>query len=160
MGLFYFDLSHAVKEHDFIIEKSGGRHGYKDLGLMDSVLEHMTNDIYYPEIHDKAVYLCFSIIKNHAFVDGNKRSSIVLTSYFLEINGLDYCITKFIREMENYAVYVAANFISKELLYAIISSIIYEHDYQEELKVEIALALANQLPDDENSEEDADDDLF
>ncbi len=146
MNLLYFDLGHAVKEHDFIIDKSGGRHGYKDLGLIDSVLEHMTNDVYYPEIHDKASYLCYSIIKNHAFVDGNKRSAIVLTSYFLEINGLNYCINTFIREMENYAVYVAANFISQELLYAIISSIIYEYDYGEDLKIEIAIALANQLP--------------
>ena len=153
MDLLYFDLSHAVKEHDFIIEKSGGRHGYKDLGLIDSVLEHMTNDNYYPQIQDKANYLCYSIIKNHAFIDGNKRSAIVLTSYFLEINGLNYCINRFIREMENYAVYVAANFISQELLHTIISSIIYDYDYEEALKIEIAIVLANQLPDQNDADE-------
>lgn len=160
MNLLYFDLNHAVKEHDFIIDQSGGRHGYKDLGLMDSVLDHMTNDVYYPEIQDKASYLCYSIIKNHAFVDGNKRSSIVLTSYFLEINGLDYCINRFIREMENYAVYVAANFMSQDLLYAIINSIIYDYDYDEELKIEIAVALANQLPQQDDPDEEQPYDLF
>ncbi|RDC56662.1 type II toxin-antitoxin system death-on-curing family toxin [Pedobacter chinensis] len=149
MDLLYFDLNHAVKEHDFIIEKSGGLHGYKDLGLIESVLELMKNDFYYPEIEDKATHLCFSIIKNHSFTDGNKRSSIVLTSYFLEINGLGYCINKFIREMENYAVYVAANFISSELLHKIVTSIIYEDDHNEELKMEIATALSNQLPKNE-----------
>ena len=157
MNFLYFDLNHAVKEHDYIIDKSGGRHGYKDLGLIDSVLHHMANDFYYPEINDKVHFLCYSIIKNHAFVDGNKRSAIVLTSYFLEINGLGYCINRFIREMENYAVYVAANFISQDLLHSIISSIIYDNDYNEELKVSIADALSNQLPEqDEQYENDID----
>ncbi len=155
MDLLYFNLDHAVTEHDFIINKSGGRHGYKDLGLVDSVLHHMKNDMYYPEIQDKASYLCYSVIKNHAFIDGNKRSAIVLTSYFLEINGLGYCIGSFIREMENYAVYVAANFISQDLLHKIITSIIYDYDYDEEIKIEIAIALTNQLPD-FNEENEAD----
>ena len=149
MDLLYFDLNHAVKEHDFIIEKSGGLQGYKDLGSIESVLELMKNDFYYPEIEDKTTHLCFSIIKNHSFTDGNKRSSIVLTSYFLEINGLEYCINKFIREMENYAVYVAANFISSELLHKIITSIIFKDEHNEKLKVEIATALSNQLPQNE-----------
>lgn len=153
MGLIYFDLEHAVKEHDFIIDKSGGRAGNNDLGLIDSVLNHMTNDVYYPEIQDKAAYLCFSIIKNHGFTDGNKRSAIVLTSYFLELNGLDYCVNRFIMEMENFAVYVAANFISQDLLHSIITSIIYDLDYSEGLKLEIAITLSNQLPDFESSDE-------
>lgn len=147
MELLYFDLNHAIKEHDYIIENSGGLSGYENLGLLESVIGHMKNEWYYPEIEDKATYLCYSVIKNHSFNDGNKRSSIVLTSYFLEINGLDYCTTRFIVEMENFAVYVAANFISQDLLHAIITSIIYEDDYNEGLKLEIAHALGNQLPD-------------
>ncbi|RLJ73640.1 type II toxin-antitoxin system death-on-curing family toxin [Pedobacter alluvionis] len=160
MQLLYFDVNHAVREHDFIIDKSGGRHGYKDLGLVESVLEHMTNDLYYPEIEDKAAFLCYSIIKNHSFTDGNKRSAIVLTSYFLEINGLGHCVSHFIREIENYAVYVAANFINQEVLHDIITSIIYEDDYTEELKIEIASALSNQLPMILDSEEEEQDDAF
>ncbi|MBC8051550.1 MAG: Fic family protein [Sphingobacteriaceae bacterium] len=147
MELFYFDLSHAIKEHDFIIEQSGGKHGYKDLGLLESVVTHVRNDEYYPLIEDKVSFLCFSINKNHCFIDGNKRSSIVLSSYFLSLNGLDYCIDRFVREMENIAVYVAANFIDSDLLREIITSIIYEYDFSEELKLKITSALSNQLPD-------------
>lgn len=150
----YFSLDYAIKEHDFIIEKSGGRHGVNNIGLLESVLEHMTNNLYYPNIEDKICFLCFSIIKNHAFIDGNKRSSIVLTGYFFELNGLSYCTTRFFLEMENFAVYVAANLISQDLLHDIITSIIYEDDYNEELKLKIALALGNQISEFTEGHED------
>ena len=64
MDYFYLDTLHAVKEHDFIIENSGGLKGYKDLGLLDSVLEHIQNDLYYPEFEDKVCHLFFSINKS------------------------------------------------------------------------------------------------
>lgn len=152
----YFDLSHAIREHDFIIEKSGGRHGVNNIGLLDSVLEHIKNDVYYPNFEDKVSYLCYSIIKNHAFTDGNKRSAIVLTGYFMEINGLTYCITRFILEMENFAVYVAANFIDQDLFHSIITSIIYQSDYEEDLKLQIAQVLSIQLKEfgEDNEEND------
>lgn len=133
----YFDIEHSVRAHDFIIEKSGGRKGVLDLGKIESVLEHIQNDIYYPELEDKITHLVYSINKLHAFNDGNKRTSIALGAYFLEINGIDYCIDKFIVEMENYAVHVADNIIDKDLLQEIISSILYEGDYSEELKLKI-----------------------
>ncbi|KYG84167.1 death-on-curing protein [Roseivirga seohaensis] len=133
----YFDIEHSVRAHDFIIEKSGGRKGVLDLGKIESVLEHIQNDIYYPELEDKITHLVYSINKLHAFNDGNKRTSIALGAYFLEINGIDYCIDKFIVEMENYAVHVANNIIDKDLLQEIISSILYEDDYSEELKLKI-----------------------
>jgi len=157
LSFFYFDLQYAVKEHDFIIENSGGRHGSNNIGLLESTLEHIKNDWYYPSIEDKATYLCYSINKNHAFTDGNKRSSIVLTSYFLEINGLSYCTTRFVLEMENFAVYVAANYIDQVLLHQIITSILYENDYSEELKLKIAKALSTHIDD---SDMDAGDESY
>jgi death-on-curing protein len=134
---FYFDVAHAVKTHDWIIEHSGGLTGTKDLGQLDSPLEHIKNDWYYPEIEDKLTHLVFSINKNHAFNDGNKRSSIALGAYFLELNGFDYVVSHFVKEMENIAVWVADNVINKELLHQIISSFIYEDEYSEELKLTI-----------------------
>lgn len=143
---FYFDVAHAVKTHDWIIEHSGGLTGDKDLGQIESPLEHIQNDWYYPEVEDKLTHLVFSINKNHAFNDGNKRSSIALGAYFLELNGFDYVVNHFVKEMENIAVWVADNVIGKELLHQIISSIIYEDEYSEELKVAIfeAVEIANQ----------------
>jgi death-on-curing family protein len=158
-GLSYADTV-KLRSADIIkggMEHSGGLHGFENIGLLESVLGHITNEWYYTEIEDKATYLCYSVIKKHSFNDGNKRSAIVLTSYFLEINGLNYCTNRFILEMENFAVYVAANFISQELLHAIITSIIYEDDYSESLKLEIATALSNQFPNDYDSSIDVTD---
>lgn len=134
---FYFDVAYAVKTHDWIIDNSGGLTGTKDIGQLESPLEHMQNDWYYPEIEDKLTHLVFSINKNHAFNDGNKRSSLALGAYFLELNGFDFIVQNFVREMENIAVWVADNVIDKELLHKIISSILYEDEYSISLKLEI-----------------------
>jgi len=137
MAFIYFDFDYAVKEHDYIIEHSGGMTGAKDLGQLNATLDFVRNDNYYPELEDKVAYLFYSINKNHAFNDGNKRSSIALSAYFLEINGLDYLVSKFISSTENIAVDVADNVIDRDLLKEIISSIIYEEDYSYELKLKI-----------------------
>ena len=139
--LIYFDIQYAIRTHDYIIEKSGGRKGVLDSGKVDSVLEHIQNDFYYPELEEKVTHLVYSVNKLHAFNDGNKRTSIALGAYFLEINGIDYCIDKFIIEMENIAVYIADNLISKELLQEIISSILLEEYFNEQLKLKIIDAL-------------------
>jgi death-on-curing protein len=142
---FYFDITHAISVHDNIIEKSGGLVGIKDIGNLESVLEHIQNDMYYPNIEEKLTHLCFSVNKNHAFSDGNKRSSIALSAYFMEINGFDFRISRFLVEMENISVDVADNRIDKELLRDIISSILYEEDFDEELKLRIFQAKTQNL---------------
>lgn len=137
MTFVYFDFNYAVEQHDYIIENSGGFAGAKDLGQLHATLEFVQDDIYYPELEDKVAYLFYSINKNHAFNDGNKRSSIALSAYFLEINGLGYIVSKFISSTENIAVDVADNIINRELLKEIIASIIYEEDFSYELKLKI-----------------------
>lgn len=144
---FYFDVVHAVTVHDWIIEHSGGLAGTKDIGQLESPLEHIQNDLYYPEMEDKLTHLVFSINKHHAFNDGNKRSSLALGAYFLELNGFDYVVKRFVKEMENIAVWVADNVIDKDLLCQIISSVLYEDDYSEAVKLAIveAVQAAEQL---------------
>jgi len=134
----YFDAGHAIKVHDWIIEHTGGRAGNNNVDLLDGPLAHIQNDDYYPAMEDKLSHLVFSINKSHAFVDGNKRSSIALGAYFLELNGYEYCIQDFVQRMENIAVWIADNIINKELTLKIITSLIYEDDYSESLKLEIA----------------------
>lgn len=141
MDYYYFTLEYAIKTHDFIIEQSGGAQGVKDMGLLASVLDHIQNDWYYSEFEAKLTHLVYSVNKNHAFSDGNKRSSIALGAYFLELNGLDYCVDKFIIEMENIAVHVADNRIDKDLLQEIIGSLLFEDEYSEALKLKIIEAL-------------------
>src|SRR6476620_5557655 len=137
MAFTYFDVAHAIEVHDEIIEKSGGLLGIINEGLLDSTLNHVQNDMYYPLLEDKVTHLCHSINKNHCFKDGNKRASIALSAYFLEVNGFGFRVGVYIERMENIAVYVAENRIDKNLLYEIIQSIIYEYDYSEDLKMKI-----------------------
>lgn len=139
--ILYFDVSHAIEVHDYIIEHSGGLHGNRDVGLLESVLEHVQNDIYYPTLVEKLTHLVFSVNKLHAFNDGNKRASLSLGAYFLELNGCDYCVRTFLLRMENIVVWVAEGKISKGLLGKIIQSLIEEDDYNEALKLEILEAV-------------------
>lgn len=140
LRFFYFDAAHAVSVHDWIIENSGGLQGTKNIHHLESPLGHIQNDDYYPEIADKLTHLVYSINKNHAFNDGNKRSSIALGAYFLELNGYDYAVIRFVREMENIAVYLAANAVGKDLLHSIVTSLVYEEEFSEGLKLELIAA--------------------
>lgn len=147
MELIYITTSYAIKTHDKIIEVSGGRPGIIDIGALDSILEHVQNDHYYPEIDHKLTHLVYAINKGHCFNDGNKRTSIALGAFFLELNGLEIFCDKFIIEMENIAVDVADNIIDKELLGEIIFSLISEDEYGESLKLKIINALRSKIQD-------------
>jgi death-on-curing protein len=139
----YFDIEHAISTHDIILEISGGIKGVIDTGRLESILQHIQNDDYYSEFETKLTHLVYSVNKNHCFNDGNKRTSIALGAFFLEINGLDVYVTKFIREMENIAVAVADNLIDKDLLQEVIYALINNDEYSEELKLKIIQALTN-----------------
>jgi len=135
--IFYFDAAHAIEVHEWIINESGGMSGINNLGLLESPLEHIQNDDYYSTIEEKLTHLVFSIIKSHAFSDGNKRSSIALGSYFLKLNGYDYVVRDFVIKMENISVWVAEGKINKVILGEIIKSLIYEDSYSESLQLRI-----------------------
>jgi death on curing protein len=137
MQFNYFTSSYAIQVHDDIINNSGGSLGILNIGLLESTLEHLQNDLYYPEIENKVTHLFYAINKNHSFQDGNKRASIALSAYFLEINNLSFRVNRFIEEMENIAVDVADNRIDKDLLFEIVCSLTYENDFSEELKIKI-----------------------
>lgn len=142
MKLIYFNVNNAILAHKKIIEISGGIDGVKDKGNIESPLYHIQNDDYYPSFEEKLTHLVFSLNKNHAFNDGNKRTSIALGAFFLIINGLEVFADKFIIEMENIAVTVADNIIDKDLLFEIIFSLINDEDYNETLKLKIVNSLS------------------
>jgi death on curing protein len=137
----YFDVYHAIQVHDWIIKESGGMPGINNQGQLESSLEHIQNDLYYPVFIDKLTHLVFAIIQFHVFSDGNKRSSIALGAYFLDLNGYDIT-KKFVKEMENIVVWLAEGKIDKELLGELIESLIYEDDYNESLKLRLFLAIS------------------
>ncbi|KLN95175.1 type II toxin-antitoxin system death-on-curing family toxin [Enterococcus cecorum] len=116
----YIDLEYAIKIHDLIIDEIGGLKGIKDSGQLESVLEHIQNDLYYPTFADKLTHLMYSIVQFHMFLDGNKRSALLLGTYFMNINHYSYYIDIFNERMENVVVDVASGKISKEQLKEII----------------------------------------
>ena len=109
---------------------------------MESVLQHIQNDVYYPDFIDKITHLFFSANKFHCFQDGNKRIAISLSAQFLLMNGYLYCTSRFFAEMENVSYHVAAGRIDKDLLRDIIEAVIMETiDSDEELKLRLLEAI-------------------
>ena len=78
--------------HKLITEKTGGDPNVRDIGLLNSALESAFASFggqeLYPTKHEKGARLGFSLISNHAFVDGNKRIGMYVLLIFLEINGI------------------------------------------------------------------------
>lgn len=87
----YLTLSEALELHRRVIEQSGGADGVRDLAGVESavVQPQMTfgSGELYPSLIDKAAALCFSLVMNHPFVDGNKRIGHAAMETFLVLNG-------------------------------------------------------------------------
>lgn len=145
MAFIYLTLDQAVEIHRKTVEVSGGgAFGHLDLGKLDSVLEHIQNDDYYPTFEEKLTHLFFSACKFHCFQDGNKRIAITLGAQMLLFNGYLYCTSSFIREMENISYHVAAGSIDKDLLREIITAHLEEDEENEALKLKILNAISGQ----------------
>ena len=78
--------------HQLMAEATGGSVGVRDEGLLDSALEGAFATFdgveLYPSKEEKAAKLGYSLISNHAFVDGNKRIGVYVMLSFLELNGI------------------------------------------------------------------------
>jgi len=144
MPLVYLTLEQALETQCKTIDVSGGGlHGEIDVGKLESVLQHIQNDNYYPTFEDKLTHLFFCANKFHCFLDGNKRIAISLCAQMLLLNGFVFRVSPFIREMENVSYHVAAGRIDKELLREIIHAVIYdEYDHDEALKLRVLKAIS------------------
>ena len=87
----YLTTPQVLAIHDQMVKRFGGSHGVRDLGLIESAVERprMTFDgkDLYPDIFLKAAALMHSLLKNPAFVDGNKRTAYSSCGIFLKLNG-------------------------------------------------------------------------
>lgn len=142
--LRYISLSEAIDIHSkTIINSGGGATGHFDLGRMDSVLQNIQNDEYYPDFTDKLTHLFFCTCEFHCFQDGNKRLAITLSAQFLLSNGYMAIASSFFKNMENISYHVAAGKIKKELLKRIMVSILDStYDADEELRLDILRAIS------------------
>ncbi len=106
----YLTLSEVLELYTRIMAQSGGRPGILDLGSLESALAQprMTfgEDELYPTLIEKAAAFGFSLIRNHPFVDGNKRLGHAAMEVFLILNG--YEINASVDEQERIFLSVAA----------------------------------------------------
>ena len=77
--------------HDRLLADYGGRSGVRDEGLLDSALGKPQNLFAYgkPSLFELAASYAFGIVKNHPFIDGNKRTGFVAAAAFLDSNGYE-----------------------------------------------------------------------
>jgi death-on-curing protein len=106
----YLTLHEVLEAHERILHQSGGEPGVLNLGALESALAQprMTFDgeDLYPTLVEKAAALGFSLIQNHPFVDGNKRTAHAAMETFLVLNS--YQIVATVEEQEDIILKVAA----------------------------------------------------
>lgn len=87
----YLSSEDVLLLHNMAIDESGGSHGLRDLGLLESAVARpqasFGGEDLYPNIFLKAGALVHGLLRNHPFVDGNKRTSMYSAMTFLELNG-------------------------------------------------------------------------
>jgi death-on-curing protein len=112
----FLTLIEVLELHRRIIEQSGGAFGIRDVGLLESAIAQprMTfgGEDLYPSLLEKAAALGFSIIMNHPFVDGNKRTGHAATETFLVLNGIE--INASVDEQERLVLAIAAGELGRE----------------------------------------------
>lgn len=89
----YLSIAEVLELHEMLIASSGGAPGLRDLGALKSAVSqpHSTFDrqALYPDLVSKAAAICFSLVLNHPFVDGNKRVGHAAMEILLILNGYE-----------------------------------------------------------------------
>ena len=85
----WFDVRDAIAIHAEQVAEYGGNDGIRDQNLLESAINHPLHLQSYadPSVFDLAASYAYGIARNHPFVDGNKRTALVLSFAFLESNG-------------------------------------------------------------------------
>ena len=112
----FLSLGEVLALHQRILATSGGRPGIRDLGTILSALSQPKasagGEDAYPTIHEKAAALGYSLIRNHGFIDGNKRVAHAAMEVFLVLNGLE--INASVEDQERFVLSLAAGEVSRE----------------------------------------------
>ena len=87
-----------IKLHSQLIQETGGTDGIRDEGLLESVLaapfQSFSGTDNYPSLQQKAARLGYGLVKNHAFIDGNKRIGAHVMLVFLALNKIELTYTQ------------------------------------------------------------------
>jgi death-on-curing protein len=91
----WVDISVAAAAHGEQLAEHGGGEGIRDMAMLESALARPRNLVAYgaPDAADLAAAYAFGIARNHPFVDGNKRTALVVCETFLGCNGYRLNVT-------------------------------------------------------------------
>ncbi len=116
MAIVYLTKEDLVVIHGFLIEEIGGLEGIRDDYILSSAValpqQHVFGKELYPTLFLKAAVYARSVIMNHPFSDGNKRTGITSAATFLDVNG--YTLQCKCGEIEHFAVHVVVDALSIE----------------------------------------------
>ncbi len=125
----YLSFPEILHLHEVIISTSGGSRGIRDLNALESSLNQpritFDQQELYQDIISKAATLCFSIVMNHPFIDGNKRTGHAAMETFLILNGHE--INANIEEQEKIILKMADGKIDKTKFISWLKSHITTH---------------------------------
>ncbi len=92
MAVLFLTLDEALAIHAHQIARYGGALGVRDRGLLESALAvpaaTFAGEYLHPSLPEQAAAYLFHLVKNHPFVDGNKRVGLVCSLAFLRLNGI------------------------------------------------------------------------
>ena len=110
----YLTAKQVLFIHYRLIEETGGCHGVRDIKLLESAVNRpkatFDGEELYPDIFTKAASIMHSLIKNHPFIDGNKRTAIATASIFLSFNNFKLKTSN--NELEQFTIKIAENDIT------------------------------------------------
>jgi death-on-curing protein len=112
----YLSAQEILILHALVIDETSGSHGVRNVGLLQSIVAKPRASFggkdLYKGVLTKAAILLEAVVNYHVFVDGNKRTGLIVVARFLALNG--YTLTATNKELERFALAVATKTIDME----------------------------------------------
>jgi death-on-curing protein len=112
----FLTLEEVLDLHRLVLGQFGGQAGLRDLGGLDSAVSQprmmFGGSELYPDLAEKAAALGYSLVRNHSFIDGNKRVGHAAMELFLVLNGWE--LTAGVDEQERVILRLAAGSLPRE----------------------------------------------
>jgi death-on-curing protein len=112
----YLTIEEVLNLHGLVLQQSGGTEGLRDQGLLESAVAQPSltfgGEDLYPSLADKASALAYSLVRNHPFVDGNKRVGHAALETRLVLNGHE--LKAEVDDQEQVVLRVAGGTIARE----------------------------------------------
>lgn len=114
----FLSVENILQIHDDTITQEGGRHGLRDIALLESAVampqSAMFGEYLHPGLSGKAAAYLFHLCQNHPFADGNKRTAVLSLLLFLALNGIPDDTLPPEEDLERVTFAVASSQMSKD----------------------------------------------